>query len=81
MFARVSTVISIYITWLCTYHMFWLITLSFMYINVRHTLSFRGCGKRDDKVNIYLHDYVYNNEFHTRAAYIIIWGGLVREMI
>jgi hypothetical protein len=25
--------------------------------------------------------YVHNNEFHTRAAYIIIWGGLVREMI
>ncbi len=37
--------------------------------------AFRGYGKRDDKVNIYLHDYVYNNEFHKRAAYIIIWGG------
>ena len=38
----------------------WLITLSFMYINVRHTSSFRGFGKRDDKVNIYLNDYVHN---------------------
>ena len=52
----------------------WLITLSFMFMNMRHTSSFRGGrgGKRDDKVNIYLHDYVHNNEFHTRAAYIII---------
>jgi len=34
----------------------WLITLSFMYINVQHTSSFRGGGKRDDLVDIYIHN-------------------------
>ena len=28
-----------------------------MYINMPYTSSFRVCGKRDDKVNIYLHNY------------------------
>ena len=72
MFARVSTVISIYISLGCVRTICLSDYFVFMYINASHTSSFRVCGKRDDKVNIYLHNYVYNNEFHSRAAYIVI---------
>ncbi len=55
MFARVSTVISIYISLGCVRTICLSDYFVFMYINASHTLSFMVCGKRDDKVNIYLH--------------------------
>ena len=54
--ARVSTVILyIYVSWICTYHMFLLILCYYVHNGVAYIIIKGVCGRRNGKVNIYIH--------------------------